>query len=233
MSRTVKDYHIRWNEILDAAQRLIYTKGYERMTIQNILDDLHIAKGLFYYYFDSKQAMLVALTERMMETSARLVEPIVADAALPALEKLDRFFATLIQSETEQKTFMLALLPVWYMAENVVVREKMRTAVVQHHAAHLAAIVRQGVHEGVMHTAFPDQAGDIALLLYQGLKEALAHLLLSSLPGGGRLELSGIEELIAAYADTLAHVFGIPAQALHLADRHTLAQWLGTLPSEV
>jgi chorismate mutase len=29
----------RRNEILDAAQRLVYSKGYEQMTIQDILDE--------------------------------------------------------------------------------------------------------------------------------------------------------------------------------------------------
>jgi hypothetical protein len=29
--------------ILDAAQRLVYTRGYEQMTIQDVLDALHIS----------------------------------------------------------------------------------------------------------------------------------------------------------------------------------------------
>jgi AcrR family transcriptional regulator len=49
MARIVKEeeYAARRNEILDAAQRLVYTKGYEHMTIQDILDDRHISKGAF------------------------------------------------------------------------------------------------------------------------------------------------------------------------------------------
>ena len=54
MARTVKEqeYAEKRNEILDAAQRLVYTKGYERMTIQGILADLQISSGAFYHYFD-------------------------------------------------------------------------------------------------------------------------------------------------------------------------------------
>ena len=51
MARTVKAHAVRRNEILDVAQRLIYTKGYEQMTIQDILDGLQISKGAFYHYF--------------------------------------------------------------------------------------------------------------------------------------------------------------------------------------
>ena len=69
MARIVKEqaYAEKRNEILDVAQRLVYTKGYEQMTIQDILDDLQISKGAFYHYFDSKQALLEALIERMLQ----------------------------------------------------------------------------------------------------------------------------------------------------------------------
>ena len=63
MARAVKEqeYVAKRNGILDAMQRFVYTKGYEQMTIQDILDDLQISKGAFYHYFDSKQAVLEAL----------------------------------------------------------------------------------------------------------------------------------------------------------------------------
>ena len=40
MPRSVKEeeYAIRRNQILDVAQRLVYSKGYGQMTIQDILD---------------------------------------------------------------------------------------------------------------------------------------------------------------------------------------------------
>ena len=49
MPRVVKeeDYAARRNEILDVARKLVYTRGYEQMSIQNILDALKISKGAF------------------------------------------------------------------------------------------------------------------------------------------------------------------------------------------
>ena len=43
MARTVKEheYSARRSEILDAAQRLVSTIGYEQMSIQHVLDALH------------------------------------------------------------------------------------------------------------------------------------------------------------------------------------------------
>src|SRR5438128_3469885 len=105
MTRIVKEkeYAVRRNAILDVAQLLVYTKGYEQMTIQDILDDLQISKGAFYHYFDSKQALLEALIERLLEEIVQHILPIVHDPHLPALEKLQRYFAMVVRYRTAQK----------------------------------------------------------------------------------------------------------------------------------
>ncbi len=87
MARIVKEHAVRRNEILDVAQRLVNTKGYEQMTIQDILDDLQISKGAFYHYFDSKQALLEAIIERMVDEVEQLLLPIIHDPHLPALHR--------------------------------------------------------------------------------------------------------------------------------------------------
>src|SRR5665647_2543286 len=66
MARVIKEHAVRRGEILDVAQRLVYSKGYEQMTVQDILDGLQISKGAFYHYFGSKPALLEALIERML-----------------------------------------------------------------------------------------------------------------------------------------------------------------------
>src|SRR5438270_3185053 len=97
MPRIVKEeeYAGKRNAILDVAQRLVYSKGYEQMTIQDMLDQLQISKGAFYHYFDSKQALLEALIERTKGEVEQLLIPIVHDPHLPALDKLQRVFAIL------------------------------------------------------------------------------------------------------------------------------------------
>jgi AcrR family transcriptional regulator len=54
------EHRQRRDTFLDAAQRLVQTKGYERMTVQDVLDDVGTSKGAFYHYSDSKQALLEA-----------------------------------------------------------------------------------------------------------------------------------------------------------------------------
>jgi TetR/AcrR family transcriptional repressor of nem operon len=223
MARIVKEYAVRRNEILDVAQRLIYTKGYEQMTIQDILDDLHIAKGLFYYYFVSKQAMLTALLERMMEVMEQVIAPIVQETHCSALEKLRRFFATVARWETDRKPFILGLLHVWYTDDNVIVREKVRDMTVKRVAPFLTTIVRQGIEEGVFTTSYPDQAGEMILSLIQSLQETFAAVLLS--PEPDRDDRQRIDVTIAAYTDALERMLGAPSASLRLIEVETVKEW--------
>src|SRR5438876_5314049 len=124
MVRTVNEaaYAAKRNAILDAAQRAVATKGYEQMAIADILGELQISSGAFYHYFDSKPVLLLALVERMGEQLEQLMLPIVQDPTLGALEKLQRFFATLDNWKREHKGLVVAYMRVWYADENAIVR---------------------------------------------------------------------------------------------------------------
>jgi AcrR family transcriptional regulator len=225
MARIVKEeeYAVKRNEILDVAQRLVYTKGYEQMTIQDMLDDLQISKGAFYHYFGSKQALLEALIERMQEEVEQLLIPIVHDPHLPALEKLQRFFPMLARWKTERKTFILALLRVLYTDDNAIFRQKVRATVIKRVTPLLTVIIRQGVQEGVLTTSYPDQVGEVVVSLVLDLGDTFAWLLLSFEPK--RDELQRIESTVAAYTDALERVLGAPGGSLPLVDAETLKEW--------
>ncbi len=223
MARIVKAHTVRRNEILDVAQRLIYTKGYEQMTIQDILDDLQISKGACYHYFDSKQALLEAIIERMQQEVEQILLPIMHDSQLSALEKLHRFFATVNHWKTVRKDFFLALLHVWYQDNNVLVRQKLRTTGATWLAPWLSTIIRQGVEEGVLTTSYPDQVGEVVLTLVMGLGETLGRLLLSFEPEHD--DLLRINSTVAVYTDALERVLGAPKGSLHIVDAETLKVW--------
>ena len=223
MPRVVKEHAVRRSEILDVAQRLVYTKGYEQMTIQDMLDELQISKGAFYHYFDSKQALLSALIERMGDQIEQLVLPIVHDPALPALDKLQRVFAILNRWKIARKEFFLALLRVWYADDNAIVRQKLRVAAVKWVAPWFSTIIRQGIQEGVFTTSYPDQVGEVVLSLVQDLGETLGELLLSFKPE--RDDMLRVESTVAAYTDALGRVLGAPTGSLCLVDAETLKEW--------
>jgi AcrR family transcriptional regulator len=226
MARTVKEHEhaAKRNDILAAAQRLVYTTGYEQMTIQDLLDDLQISKGAFYHYFDSKRALLEALIQRMVDEVIVHLLPIVHDPNLPTLEKLKRYFAALFRWRTEQKDVLLALLRGWYTDDNAIVREKARAAMLARFTPLLTAIITQGIQEGVVTTSsYPTQVAHVVTLLRMGLSEALAELLLAFDPH--RNDLDPIASTIAVFSDAIERILGAPKGSLTLADAEVLKGW--------
>jgi len=114
---------VRRDAFLDVAQRLVQTKGYEAMSIQDVLGELEASKGAFYHYFDSKQALLEAVVERFADGAMASLAPVLNDPELPALRKLEKVFAGIATLKAEQKDLMLAIIKVWDSDHNAIVRE--------------------------------------------------------------------------------------------------------------
>ena len=232
MPRIVKEeeYTARRNEILDAAQRLVYTKGYEQMTIQDILDGLQISKGAFYHYFGSKGAVLEALVERMVvEQVEPLIVPIVQDPRLSALEKFQHYCDTAVRWKTAKKTLMIELARVWYSDENALARQKMFDVMVKRVMPLIMEIIHQGVREGTFTTPYPEYVSQVSISLIQGLGNTFVELLFSKEAEHNTLQRA--ETLVAAYNDAVERVLGAPKGSIHLMDTEALKEWF-TAPEE-
>lgn len=226
MPRSVieEEYAVKRNEILDVAQRLVGTQGYSQVSIQDILNDLQISKGAFYHYFDSKQALLEALVDRIQEEIVAALAPVIHDPALSALVKLQRFFDAAASWKIARKEFLLALVRVWYADENALFRLKMQSAMIKQTSFLLTEIVAQGIREGCFATPYPDLAGEVVLSLILGLGEATLNLILSGQPVPDALQR--LERTLAAYTHALERVLGAPNGSLHLIDTATLKEWV-------
>jgi AcrR family transcriptional regulator len=225
VARTVNQaaHALRRDAFLDVAERLVQTKGYAKMSVQDVLSELNTSKGAFYHYFDSKQALLEALIERTADTLTKHLTP-VATASGGALERLQRFFGALAGWKLERQDLLLGMLRDWYADDNAVVRQKLRPRITGRIAPLLARIVRDGVAQGVFTAAYPDQTGRVLVSLVHDLNDAIADLLLSQEPSA--TALPAINQTIAAYTSALERVLGIPAGSLVLVDPAAVATWL-------
>jgi AcrR family transcriptional regulator len=227
MARVKKqeEHTAKRNEILDAALQLVYSKGYEKMTIQDILDKLQISKGAFYHYFDSKADVLEALVERMV---VEQVEPLllsaVNDPHLTALEKLQHYFDTAVRWKTSEKALMLELMRVWYSDENALARQKMMALMIKHVTPLFREIIHQGVQDGDFTTTYPEYASQVIINLIQPLGDTFAKMILSE-DGKHSNTLQEAENLIVAYNDSLERILGAPKGSIHLMDTGALKEW--------
>lgn len=232
MARTVKPEAVasKRREILDAAQRLVFSKGYEQMSIQDILDEVRISSGAFHHYFDSRRALLEAFIERIQQESEKPLLLIIHDPSLSAIEKLQGFFDTLDRLRSAHQTDVVKLMRVWYTDDNAVVRQKVDEAIFAQRAPLLTEIVHQGIREGSFTTTYPDKAGEVILSLLQGMGNTHARLLLSLEQESD--DLRCIEATVtthAAYMDAIERVLGAPPHAFYRANAEAVKVWVAAL----
>jgi AcrR family transcriptional regulator len=165
MARTVKKRSERRDEFLDTAVELFNEKGYYNTSVDDIVDRMDVAKGLFYYYFKTKEDLVEAIVNRLWESAVTDYEAIMARDDLSALEKLFLYSHVRGQIKVEQ-TYLMDL----YLKEpESPLVQRMMEKGVEVLVPILGAIFEQGVEEGVFDTEYPYQAAEFLIRGAQAL----------------------------------------------------------------
>ncbi len=86
--------------ILEAALRLVRTRGYHRMALGDVLRQSGAAKGNFYHYFRSKEELGYAILDRLArEMTERVLDPIFTDPGRPPLAQVEAFLDAIVAAQ--------------------------------------------------------------------------------------------------------------------------------------
>lgn len=77
--RRLREKEQRANDIVDAAEKVIFAKGYESATMDEIAEEAELSKGTLYLYFKTKEELYLAIALRG--------DLILRDATLRAIEQ--------------------------------------------------------------------------------------------------------------------------------------------------
>ncbi len=225
MARTLNHatHAVRRDEILDVAERLIATRGYDRVSIQDVQDELGISRGAIYHYFRSKQTLLEAVVDRIASNAMAVVEPIAADPTLSATQKLQAVFDTAGRFKAQRSDVLIAVMRSWYSPDNDLLRARLTSAAFEQLAPLLAAIIREGKADREMDPAAPDHAATVVTALFTGSADALYKLLIDRLDG--RITFQEVQSFMNAYSEAIERILGLPPGAFTLIDDDAMHTW--------
>lgn len=230
MARTIKKPAERRNDILNSAKKLIYSVGYENMTIQSILEDLKIPKGLFYHYFSSKEEMVLALLEKISIAMEEVQNPVLSDPNLTALDKIHSFFVESAKWKLANKQLFLQLSRTWFSDSNLVVREKSRKMVFKRIAPKLSRIIEQGIAEKTMQNDYPEQAANIVLAIIYNFQENLFEQITDNSCQQSNFEK--ISQSAKAYSSAIERILGAPENSCRIIDFNLIKSWFADLKTK-
>lgn len=167
--RVTKDAEERKTEILDAAEGLFYTKGYHNTTIMDILNAVGIAKGTFYYHFQSKEEVMDAIIQRVIEKDVRTAKEILRNGALTPQQKLHRILMAQRPEQGGDKDLLITQL---HSPGNAEMHQKSIIRSIKSLAPVMAQVIKEGIEMGTFHTDYPEETMEVLILAGQNLFDA-------------------------------------------------------------
>ena len=152
--RIVKEAQERKNEILDVAERLFCSKGFDSTSTNDILNEIGIARGTLYYHFKSKEDILDAMIERLTNQIVAKAATIALDNSIPVLERLTR---TILSLNVDNELGDMIMEQV-HRPQNALLHQKLEKRLLGQVNKLITTIAEDGIRQGIMHTEYPAEA---------------------------------------------------------------------------
>lgn len=86
--RREREKEQRRQAIINCAEKIIFSKGYEKATMDEVAAECELSKGTLYLYFKSKEEVYLAIILRGMKVLRRLFEEAADNEKISGLEKV-------------------------------------------------------------------------------------------------------------------------------------------------
>lgn len=149
-------------KILDTAERLFIEKGYDRASLQDIIDETGLSKGAIYHHFSSKEDIFYSICDRIGQRNGEILMKVRDDPALNGLDKLRTIFKVSLQPERQAKMF--SMMP--YLLDNAkFLATEMQSIFSEVVPVFVEPIIRQGIADGSIRTDHPRELAEAMMLL--------------------------------------------------------------------
>ena len=158
MARIVKKSAERKSDIVKAARNLFQTKKYDKTTMQDVMDTLGIAKGTIYHYFKSKEALLEAVIEDIVDRNIEEMQLLLKKTKGNALEKIRMLVETGNMAESNNE-----ILDGLHKRGNEAMHIRLLAATLVKQAPLYGELIQQGCEEGIFQTDSPLECAEFIL----------------------------------------------------------------------
>lgn len=218
MPRVIKHPTIRRAELIDAAQALIFERGYEATSVDEIIARAGISKGAFYHYFPSKEAVLEALAERMAQQAVEGARAFLEDPSLNAFERLHGFLRQNRRLKVQQASEILALFEALFRQENLALYHQVHARISRVLVPVLAGIIGEGIADGVFLPGDAEAIAEILLGLSGTTHRVVADLINASDETSFRAAAEAFERRFITQGIVSDRILGLPEGSIQLIE---------------
>ena len=149
------------NEIIEIATDLFVHKGYDDTTIEDIFKNWGGSKGSLYYHFKSKEEILNAVVNTLVENEEKRIKEILSKENRNALDLLTLFLVACLDRPKQLYGLEVGI----YQTKNITLFYRIAKLYIEKSMPILEPIILQGIDEGIFKVEYPAEAIELALML--------------------------------------------------------------------
>lgn len=152
------------NRILDAAEELFITKGFDHTSTNDIMQKAGIARGTLYNHFKSKEDVLDGVIGRMAEQMLEKAAEIAAKKEIPVLNRFTMTILALNARSELGRELGDEVLKQMHKPQNALMHQKSQEQLLEGVVPILKGLLDEGIRQGIFHTEYGREALEMILL---------------------------------------------------------------------
>jgi AcrR family transcriptional regulator len=216
MPRLIKHPDLRRFEILNQSLALFLSRGYDNVSLNDIIADAGISKGVFYHYFPSKEALLAALADRFAHQTLVELDDVLMDPTLNPLQRLNAFLAKGTRIKTELAPGAWAVFGALFRPENHGLYQRVVAASELLFRPILTNIISQGVKEHLFETADPEGVADLLQQLASNTYSFVTRIISAATGQEKQEALKAFHKRLRLNGVAIDRLLGLPDRTLYV-----------------
>ena len=162
----------RRQQIMIAAKRVFYTKGFAKVTMEDIAREAELSPGTLYLYFKSKDELCASLSLRILQYLNIRLRHVSAEKGLDGEKKLEALKKTIIDVYQFDPLILINLFRLQSSEVLKNLSPQLLADIKELFSSSLGAmsdIFKQGINDGVIIDKKPEALADLLWALFSGI----------------------------------------------------------------
>lgn len=180
--RIKKHPAIRRIEFIDTAKRLFTNNGINETSVSDIVGELNVAQGTFYYHFESKSQLIEAIIQSDMDILRRTAEQIrIGCSDRPYQEQVQEILNVILRFNNTHEQFLNYI----HIPDNAMLHDMFNSKMMDVFVPMLFDILSAGQRSKEFDIRHPDETAEILVVILNYLNDNVHFVPINS---GGTIE---------------------------------------------
>lgn len=210
----------RRTQILDAAQALFFERGWDAVTLADVIAEVGISKGGFYHHFSAKEDLLDGIVERFTDQAIQSTAQARDAASGDALARFNAFIAATNKWKAERGPELRFFVDVMLRPGNDLLFQRIFAASTEAALPILREMIAAGVREGRFDVPDLELVVETILAMSQGRRALLRKAIDCADAGDLEGATTMLSDRMSAEGRLVDRLLGLPSDSVALSEPH-------------